>query len=50
MLIWITLLLLGEGAGDPIGPTPDVGGGFDRRRVGAFVKRGGVGRLRRGRP
>lgn len=33
-------------SGGGIGPTPDVTNN-DRRRIGAFVKRGGVGRLRR---
>ena len=48
MLIWITLLLLGDGAGggDPIGPEPDGGGDFARRRIATYVKRGGVGALR----
>ena len=40
MLIWIALLLLGEGAGgDPVGPTPDVGSGFSRRRTAAFARK-----------
>lgn len=30
----------------PIGPTPTVGTEDGRRTIGAFVKRGGVGRLR----
>lgn len=32
--------------GEPIGPTPDAAPS-DRRRIGMFVKRGGVGRLSR---
>jgi hypothetical protein len=30
-----------------VGPTPDVGSGFDRRRMGMYVKRGGSWTLRR---
>ena len=29
-----------------VGPTPTVGSGVERRRIGAYVKRGGVGTLR----
>ncbi len=50
MLIWIALLLLGEGEGEGsggIGPTPDVADD-SRRRIGAFVIMGGVGRRGRG--
>jgi hypothetical protein len=46
MLLWLMLMLVGEGGGGS--PAPDVGGTFARRRIGAFIKRGGVGRLRRG--
>ena len=38
MLIWLTILLLGEGAGG-IGPTPTVGTGFSRRRAAAFARK-----------
>lgn len=44
MLLWLTLLILGEGAGGgseppPIGPTPDVGSGFSRRRTATFARK-----------
>jgi hypothetical protein len=39
MLIWLTLLLLGEGSSEP-SPTPDVNAsGFSRRRTAAFVRK-----------
>jgi hypothetical protein len=38
MLIWLTLLLLGEGSSEP-SPTPDVGTGFSRRRTAMFVRK-----------
>jgi hypothetical protein len=39
MLIWITLLLLGEGAGEA-SPTPDVdASGFSRRRTATYIRR-----------
>jgi hypothetical protein len=49
MLIWLMVLLLGDGAdgGGGGSPTPDAPDPLARRRLGAFVKRGGVGRLRR---
>ena len=48
MLLLMMLLLMGDGSGgeDPIGPEPDTGGTFGRRRVATYVKRGGVGSLR----
>ena len=39
MLIWLTLLLLGEGASGGVGPTPTVGTGFSRRRAAAFARK-----------
>lgn len=37
----------GESGGSSPGPTPDVANDTRRRRIGSFVKRGGVGRLGR---
>jgi hypothetical protein len=45
MLLWIALLLWGDGTSDPP-PTPTVSGDFGRRRMASFIKRGGVGTLR----
>lgn len=46
ILLWMVLGLLDGGtAADGIGPEPDVLT-TGRRRIGAFVKRGGVGSLR----
>lgn len=45
MLLWMALLILGEGTAEP-SPTPTVTGDFGRRRTAAFVKRGGVGSLK----
>ena len=46
MLIWLMVLILGEGAA-AASPTPDVEDD-SRRRIGMLVIRGGVGRRGRG--
>jgi hypothetical protein len=51
MLLWLALLLTENGGaaeGEPIGPTPDVTGTNDRRRMAMFVQRGASTLGRRG--